>query len=237
MNDLVIMKEQQAVTSSLQVSETFSKEHRNVLRDVKNLTAQNSAVKKYFFEDTYINSRGQEYPIIYMNRDGFTLLAMGFTGKQALAFKLKYIDAFNQMEQQIEQTGGYQVPTNMAEALRLAADQAEQIEVLKPKALFADAVATSHTAILVGDLAKVLRGNGVDIGANRLFKWMREKDYLISGKRTDRNMPTQKSMELGLFKVKETVINHSDGHTSISKTPKVTGKGQTYFINKFLQVS
>lgn len=225
------------MTSSLQVSETFSKEHRNVLRDVKNLTAQNSAVKKYFFEDTYINSRGQEYPIIYMNRDGFTLLAMGFTGKQALAFKLKYIDAFNQMEQQIEQTGGYQVPTNMAEALRLAADQAEQIEVLKPKALFADAVATSHTAILVGDLAKVLRGNGVDIGANRLFEWMREKGYLISGKRADRNMPTQKSMELGLFKVKETVINHSDGHTSISKTPKVTGKGQTYFINKFLQVS
>lgn len=235
MNDLVIMKEQQAVTSSLQVSETFSKEHRNVLRDVKNLTAQNSAVKKYFFEDTYINSRGQEYPIIYMNRDGFTLLAMGFTGKQALTFKLKYINAFNQMEQQIEQTGGYQVPTNMAEALRLAADQAEQIEVLKSKALFADAVATSHTAILVGDLAKALRGNGVDIGANRLFEWMREKGYLISGKRTDRNMPTQKSMELGLFKVKETVINHSDGHTSISKTPKVTGKGQTYFINKFLK--
>ncbi|WP_137597828.1 Rha family transcriptional regulator, partial [Paucilactobacillus kaifaensis] len=165
MNDLVIMKEQQAVTSSLQVSETFSKEHRNVLRDVKNLTAQNSAVKKYFFEDTYINSRGQEYPIIYMNRDGFTLLAMGFTGKQALAFKLKYINAFNQMEQQIEQTGGYQVPTNMAEALRLAADQAEQIEVLKPKALFADAVATSHTSILVGDLAKILKQNGVETGA------------------------------------------------------------------------
>lgn len=237
MNDLVIMKEQQAVTSSLQVSETFGKNHQHILEAIDNLTVENSTVKNMFSESLYTNSRGRQYRQIFMNRDGFTLLAMGFTGKQALAFKLKYIDAFNQMEQQIEQTGGYQVPTNMAEALRLAADQAEQIEVLKPKALFADAVATSHTAILVGDLAKVLRGNGVDIGANRLFEWMREKGYLISGKRTDRNMPTQKSMELGLFKVKETVINHSDGHTSISKTPKVTGKGQTYFINKFLQVS
>lgn len=237
MNDLVIMKEQQAVTSSLQVSETFGKNHQHILEAIDNLTVENSTVKNMFSESLYTNSRGRQYRQIFMNRDGFTLLSMGFTGKQALAFKLKYIDAFNQMEQQIEQTGGYQVPTNMAEALRLAADQAEQIEVLKPKALFADAVATSHTAILVGDLAKVLRGNGVDIGANRLFEWMREKDYLISGKRTDRNMPTQKSMELGLFKVKETVINHSDGHTSISKTPKVTGKGQTYFINKFLQVS
>lgn len=238
MNDLVIMKEQQAVTSSLQVSETFSKEHRNVLRDVKNLTAQNSAVKKYFFEDTYINSRGQEYPIIYMNRDGFTLLAMGFTGKQALTFKLKYINAFNQMEQQIEQTGGYQVPTNMAEALRLAADQAEQIEVLKPKALFADAVATSHTSILVGDLAKMIKQNGVkNMGANRMFDWLREHHYLISRSGADYNSPTQRSMELGLFEVKETAIQHADGHTTINKTPKVTGKGQTYFINKFLQVS
>lgn len=105
---------------------------------------------------------------------------------------------------------------------------------MKPKALFAEAVAVSHTAILVGDLAKLLRGNGVDIGANRLFAWMRKHGYLISGNRMDRNMPTQRSMDLGLFKVKETVINHSNGHTSISKTPKVTGKGQTYFIKKFL---
>lgn len=116
---------------------------------------------------------------------------------------------------------------------RIEAEQ--QIEQMKPKVLFADAVATSQTAILVGDLAKLLRGNGVDIGANRLFTWMRTNGYLIGGHRMDRNMPTQRSMDMGLFKVKETVINHSDGHTSISKTPKVTGKGQTYFINKFLR--
>lgn len=237
MDDLVIMKNQKAVTSSLQIAESFNKNHQHVLEAIDNLTVENSGVKNLFFESTYTNSRGRQYRQIYMNRDGFTLLAMGFTGKQALEFKLKYINAFNKMEHQIEITGGFQIPNNMAEALRLAADQAEQIETMKPKALFADAVATSHTAILVGDLAKLLRGNGVDIGANRLFDWMRTNGYLISGNRTDRNMPTQKSMELGLFKVKETVINHSDGHTSISKTPKVTGKGQTYFINKFLQTS
>lgn len=116
---------------------------------------------------------------------------------------------------------------------RIEAEQ--RVEQMKPKVLFADAVSTSQTAILVGDLAKLLRGNGVDIGANRLFAWMRERGYLIGGNRTDKNMPTQRAMNLGLFKIKETVITHSDGHTSVSKTPKVTGKGQTYFIGKFLQ--
>lgn len=110
------------------------------------------------------------------------------------------------------------------------------IAEMKPKALFADSVSMSHTSILVGDLAKLLKQNGVSIGANRLFTWLRENGYLIRQKGTSYNMPTQKSMELGLFGIKETSITHSDGRVSISKTPKVTGKGQTYFINKFLLV-
>lgn len=110
------------------------------------------------------------------------------------------------------------------------------IAEMKPKALFADSVSMSHTSILVGDLAKLLKQNGVSIGANRLFSWLRENGYLIRQKGTSYNMPTQKSMELGLFGIKETSITHSDGRVSISKTPKVTGKGQTYFINKFLLV-
>lgn len=117
-------------------------------------------------------------------------------------------------------------------ALRLIAEQ--QVTELKPKALFADAVATSHTSILVGELAKIIKQNGVDIGANRLFHWLRANGFLIKRKGTDWNMPTQKSMELGLFEVKETAINRSDGSVSVSKTAKVTGKGQQYFINKFL---
>ena len=108
------------------------------------------------------------------------------------------------------------------------------IEAQKPKVLFADSVAASHSTILVGELAKILKGNGVDTGQNRLFQWMRDNGYLISRKGTDFNMPTQKAMELGLFFIKETNIQHSDGHITVNKTPKVTGKGQTYFVNKFL---
>jgi len=105
---------------------------------------------------------------------------------------------------------------------------------LRPKALFADAVSVSHTSILIGELAKLIKQNGVDVGAKRLFSWLREKGYLIKRKGTDWNMPTQKSMDLELFEVKETTIARSDGSVSISKTPKVTGKGQIYFVNKFL---
>lgn len=110
-----------------------------------------------------------------------------------------------------------------------------QAEADKPKVLFADAVATAKTSILVGELAKLLKQNGVrDMGQNRLFSWLRDKGYLIRRSGTDYNMPTQRAMELGLFEIKETVISHADGHTSTTKTPKVTGKGQQYFIDRFL---
>ena len=118
---------------------------------------------------------------------------------------------------------------------QLRKDAENQVHEMKPKALFADSVATSKSTVLVGELAKIIRGNGVDIGATRLFRWMREHGYLINRKGSDWNMPTQRAMDLGLFKIKETTINHSNGTTSISKTPKVTGKGQQYFINKFLK--
>lgn len=110
----------------------------------------------------------------------------------------------------------------------------EQIEQEKPKVIFADSVAASHTTILVGELAKLLKQNGIDMGQNRLFGWMRNNGFLISRNGTDYNMPTQKSMNMGLFVIKETSVVHSDGHTSVNKTPKITGKGQQYFINKFL---
>ena len=116
------------------------------------------------------------------------------------------------------------------ESTQLKAENA----AMRPKAIFADAVSVSDTPILVGELAKLLKQNGVEIGQNRLFAWMRQNGYLINRKGTDYNMPTQRSMELKLFKIKETSIQHSDGHVTVNKTPKVTGKGQQYFINKFL---
>lgn len=109
-----------------------------------------------------------------------------------------------------------------------------QIESQKPAVLFTGAVETSKTSILIGELAKMLKQNGINIGQNRLFEWMRENGYLIKRKGTDYNMPTQRSMDMGLFEIKETTINNPDGSIKISKTPKVTGKGQVYFINLFL---
>lgn len=126
----------------------------------------------------------------------------------------------------------------MARALQIAGDKLKRlenkVEADAPKVLFADAVSASKTSILVGELAKLMKQNGVDIGQHRLFRWMRENGYLIRRNGTDFNMPTQKSMDLGLFTVKETAITHSDGTVTVSKTTKVTGKGQQYFIQKFL---
>ena len=103
-----------------------------------------------------------------------------------------------------------------------------------PKVLFADSVEASKTSILVSDLAKLIRQNGVAIGGKRLFAWMRDNGYLVRRNGADYNMPTQKAMEMGLFEVKETAITYADGHISVNRTPKVTGRGQVYFINKFL---
>lgn len=117
-------------------------------------------------------------------------------------------------------------------AKRVALEQ--QAEIDKPKVIFADSVSVSTTSILVGELAKIIKQNGVDTGQNRLFSWMRENGFLINRKGTDYNMPTQRSMDMGLFEIKETSVTHSDGHVTVNKTPKVTGKGQVYFVNKFV---
>lgn len=126
----------------------------------------------------------------------------------------------------------------MARALLMADQKVHkleaQIEADKPKVIFADAVSASKSSILIGELAKLLKQNGIDIGQNKLFQWLRLNGYLISRKGESWNQPTQRSMELGLFQLKKTNINHPDGHTTVNTTTKVTGKGQQYFVNKFL---
>lgn len=114
-------------------------------------------------------------------------------------------------------------------------EQARQLKAQEGKVLFANAVESAKTSILVGDLAKILKGNGVDIGQKRLFAWLRNHGWLIKAKGASWNMPTQKAMDLALFEIKETTVTHADGHTTINKTPKVTGKGQTYFVDLFLR--
>lgn len=240
MNDIILSTQNgEPVVSSREVAKNFGKEHKDTLESIRQiLVAENSATK--FFHESSFEYRGRQFPEYFMNRDGFTLLAMGFTGKAALEWKLKYIAAFNEMEKKLAQRPQLSRAELMAQALIAAHDELEhkdrQIAELTPKGIFADAVSASKKSILVGELAKLLCQNGVQIGQNRLFVWMRERGYLIKDpKRSDYNMPTQRAVEQGLFEIKETTVVHSDGHTSINKTPKVTGKGQVYFVNQFMK--
>lgn len=240
MNEIVVVncdgikvtyENDQMLVSSLEVSRNFQKEHKNVLQTINNLTAENSAAKNLFYESTYEN-RGKQYPMYLMNRDGFTLLAMGFTGKDALEWKLKYIQAFNEMEAKLNDPD-FLVKRSMEYLEKRCNALLLENNELKPKARFAEAVSASEESILIGQLAKIIKQNGVDIGQNRLFQWMRDNDYLIKNG-TRYNQPTQKAMELGLFEVKERTVNNPDGSVRITFTTKVTGKGQVYFVNKFL---
>ena len=185
---------------------------------------------------------GQNRQAIFINESGLYSLVLSSKLPDAKRFK-RWVTS--EVIPSIRKNGGYLAGQEnmsdaeiMAKALLVAQKTIEhkqaQIEAMQPKAIFADAVSASKTSILVGELAKLIRQNGVNIGEKRLFKWLRENGYLIRRKGTDHNMPTQRSVEQGLFTIKETAVTHSDGHVSVNKTPKVTGKGQTYFINMFL---
>ena len=182
-----------------------------------------------------------------VNEYGLYNLVLASRKPEAKAFK-RWIT--HEVIPAIRKHGGYLTPTKTEELLsdpdliiqlatnlkeeRAARNQAEQqLAVAKPKVLFADAVAASDSTILIGDLAKIIKQSGLAVGQQRMLKWMRENGYLIKRMGADYNSPTQKAMELGLFKIKETAITHSDGHVTVSKTVKVTGKGQQYFIAKF----
>ncbi|MBO0412459.1 phage antirepressor KilAC domain-containing protein [Enterococcus hulanensis] len=147
-------------------------------------------------------------------------------GKQARQYFLKVERAWNNPEMVVQRA--LQIQTRKVEALELENNE------LKPKALFADAVDASKTSILIGDLAKIIKQNGYNIGQNRLFQWLRDNGYLIARKGDSYNMPTQRSLDLGVAEIKERTHNNPDGSIRISRTPKITGKGQIYFVNKFL---
>ena len=182
--------------------------------------------------------RMQNTPLI--NESGLYALIFGSKLESALRFK-HWVTS--EVLPAIRKTGSYQMKAPQGkELLALAVLEAQktieaqtaEIERMKPKEIFADAVAASHTSILIGDLAKLLRQNGVETGQRRLFDWLRENGYLIKRKGSDWNMPTQRSMEPGLFEVKESTVNNPDGSVRTNRTTKVTGKGQQYFINKFI---
>lgn len=187
------------------------------------------------------DSLGRQQKTIFINESGLYSLILSSKLPSAKKFK-RWVTS--EVLPVLRKTGQYQVKElsgselmakALIEAQNVLAAKDKQIEEMKPKALFADAVATSHTSILVGELAKILKQNGIDMGQKRLFAWLREKGYLIKRQGTDYNMPTQKAMELGLFEIKEGSYVNGSGVNITTKTPKITGKGQQYFINKFLQ--
>lgn len=187
-----------------------------------------------------VSHSGQNREMWFLTEDGLYEVLMQSRKPIAKQFKREVKNILKQ----IRKTGGYiKVEENMsdseimARALLVAQNTIQQkdklINDMQPKALFADAVSTSKTTILIGELAKILKQNGIETGQNKLFIYLRDNGYLIKRKGSDYNMPTQKSMELKLFEIKETTVTRPDGHITVNKTTKVTGKGQIYFINKF----
>lgn len=184
---------------------------------VKSFTVVNNGAKREIDDHALSIDMAKEISMIQRNEKG----------KQARQYFLQVEKAWNSPEMIMKRA--------LQIADRKMIDLQDKIKADKPKVLFADSVSASHTSILVGDLAKLLKQNGVDIGAHRLFTWLRENGFLIKRKGTDWNMPTQRSMDMELFEIKESAHNNPDGSVRVTKTSKVTGKGQVYFINKFLK--
>lgn len=187
------------------------------------------------------DSMGRQQSTTIINESGLYHVILRSDKPEAAPFR-RWVT--NDVLPAIRKTGSYNAPQLtrsqlLATALIAAHEELEekdkQIETMKPKVLFADAVSASKKSILVGEMAKLLSQNGINIGQNRLFDWLRRNGYLIKDpKRSDYNLPTQRSMEMGLFEIKETTIQHSD-HISINRTPKISGRGQVYFVNLFLK--
>ena len=183
---------------------------------------------------------GQRREVTLINESGLYSLILSSKMEEAKRFK-HWITS--EVLPAIRKTGGYQqrapqgkelLALAVLEAQKTIEEQNRAIERMRPKEIFADAVSASKTSILIGDLAKLIKQNGVDIGEKRLFQWMRENGYLIRKDGASYNMPTQKSMDLGVMEIKESTITQPNGNVRISRTPKVTGKGQRYFVNKIL---
>ena len=224
------------VVSSRDVADGLGKQHKHVLESIENIIKNSTAdISALFIESTYIASNGKANREILLTKDGFILYMFNIQGYQD--FKLAYINKFNEMEKVLQNQ--YYIPQNYSEALKLAYEQQEQIQLLnnkietdRPKVIFAEALEISNNNILIGDLAKILKQNGVDIGQNRLFEYLRSNGYLCS-RGEQYNSPTQKSLEFDLFEVKTRTINNPDGSVRVTRTTKVTPKGQSYFINRF----
>lgn len=231
MNDLT----KKPTISSLRIAEVCAKPHKEVLEAIRAMEpAWTKVCGRRFALTRYRDEKGGMRTLYQLDKNECLYVTARFDNET----RAKLAASWEQSEQRTDTA--FRIPQSYAEALRLAAEQAErteiqreQIESMQAKALFADAVSASDRSCLIAELAKILRQNGVVMGQNRLYEWLRRNGYLCS-RGEYHNLPTQKSMEMGLFEVKKTSISRPDGAVRVTTTPKVTGKGQVYFVNKFL---
>ena len=233
MNELVTVENNEVVVSSRQVAEHFGKQHKDVLESIRNILAAENSATRFFTESSYLN-RGKQYVCYLMNRDGFSILVMGFTGKEALEWKIKYINAFNEMEKQLASKNTLALPdfSNPAEAARAWANEYEAKQkalaenaIMKPKADFYDTVVSTESLLSMGDTAKLINKKGV--GRNNLYKILKARKILMAD-----NIPYQQYIERGYFKVVENYYMAGDNKV-ITKTTYVKQKGVDY-IRKLL---
>lgn len=239
------------VTTSNRVAEELDVSHKNLLAKIDEYikkfnkingskgVAESSAYPDFYIPSEYIHPQNkQKYRNYLITEKGIAQLIGGYSAAVPIAFELNvaYINEFERMKNELNTRSA--VPGSFAEALKLAYEQQleieekqKQLELQAPKVAFADAVYGSKTSILIGDLAKMINQNGYDIGQKRLFKWMRDNGYLIKRMGSDYNMPTQYAMERKLFEIRESVMG-----ADVFRTPRVTGKGQAFFINRFLKM-
>lgn len=248
MNELVFPgKSGRDVTTSLKVAEKFGKRHDGVLRDIENLSCSAEFNLHNFVEISYRDAMNRDQKAYEMTKDGFSFLVMGYTGREAGKFKEDFIRAFNQRDALLKNDdfiisramgllqNRVNALTEKAKELERSNQEKEQIITDQaPKVLFADTVTASSNSILIGELAKLICQRGVEIGQNRLFAWLRTNGYLLSKPGEFYNKPAQRYIEQGLFELKKSSITMGHGTVLVTTTPKVTGKGSIYFVNKFL---
>lgn len=245
MNDLINIENKDGLlfVSSREIAERFGKEHYHVVdaidNKIKNLTHENPGVKiSELFIESYFNHKGNHYKEYHLTRDGFSFIAMGFTGSKADVWRLKYIEAFNQMEYEIKRMNQPQGEELLALAVLHAQKVIEEKDSLlneqKPKVLLADAIMANETSISIKELAVILKQNGVDTGEKRLFEWMRSKGYLTKRRGKETSLPSQRSLEMGLLETALIPYFRKDGSSETYLKPMVTVKGRQYFINKLL---
>lgn len=229
---------------SREAAEMMGKRHDNLVRDIKGYIGAISTNSKlraldYFIESTYVDKKGENRTCYILTKMGCEMVANKLTGQKGILFTAEYVKRFNEMEQ-VRHIDSYMIANPIERAKVWIKEEekrialAAQVKELEPKAKFADAVSGSPTSIPIGDLAKMMKQNGVkDIGQNRLFAWLRSNGWLMNTK-DSWNMPTQKSMNMGFFEIKETPCTDQQGYVHLYKKAMATGKGQVYFLNKML---